>query len=182
MSILPCENLLLRTNLPLEEVSRRLHEVIGPPRGVNPLAGRSEPYLGAFEGARFRVSPQFTFSNPLRPVIVGEIVALGSGSYVHLIMRPAIGALIFIGIWLFTAAAALVDILVSAILGEAGLSQFLTETTPQLVLSVLFFVGAYVLIVAEFKRESAKSKAFFANLVESRRIEKLGTPSAKEAA
>jgi hypothetical protein len=40
--LFPYENLLLRMNLSIEEVSRRLDEVFGELRGLNPLAGRLE--------------------------------------------------------------------------------------------------------------------------------------------
>lgn len=177
MLLLPVENLLLRSDISIEELRERLAIEIGPPRGLNFLASRPQPYLGKLEGDSFRVWRQFSYRNSFKPIILGKILEVGSGSYVHLVMRPSIAVIIFMAFWFGGAAYALVGMLIS-ILGEktVGYEQ-LIGLIPALLIPIGFMIFGYLLMMGGFKFEVRKSKKFFIDLIEPYRVDELGFPS-----
>jgi hypothetical protein len=182
MSFTPFQNILMRTNLTYEEVCKRLDEAIGDTRGINLIAGRSEPYLGTFKKDHFRVVRDSSSLQLVKPVIKGNVMKAGSGSYVHLNMRPGILADIVLVVSFILSTASLIERLISAILENVNLIDILADSIVRLAGIFMVLVIVYTSITISIRIESEKSKKFFIDLIEAFRVEDLGIKSRKQVA
>ncbi len=182
LRFLPFENMLIRTDLSVEELRRRLSEQVGEPRGLKILAGRPQPYLGRFEKDRFCVWRDFSYRNSFKPIIRGKLMDVGSGSYVHLVIRPRIAVLIFMLVWFGGVAWAEVSIMVEAVSHGTGLVELIANSGPFLLIPLAFALFGYLLMMGGFKWEARKTVKFFSDLFEPYRVDHFGIPSPKDPA
>jgi hypothetical protein len=170
MRFTPFQTFRLCTDLSYEEVCDRLRKVIGKPRGINPMAGRSEPYLGVYESGRFVAKRDaYSFRAP-RPTISGEVSRVGTGSILLLRMRPGRSADIFLAISALLFAAELVRQLIIAFSGGADLVA-VAGNLIALLMGAFLFVGLYyVFVTVSIRLGSRMSRDFFAKLIEARQV------------
>jgi hypothetical protein len=177
MPFTPFENLILQTELSYEEVCKRLDDVIGDPRGINPIAGRSEPYLGTFEKDQFKVIRDSSTLQAVKPTIRGKVKKVGSGSCVHLNMRPGKQANIFIIANFLLFSLGVIENLIPVIFDNVSLLDAVGDSIVLLAGALLWFTLVYVFLTISIKSESNKSRKFFIDLVEVYRVEELGIKS-----
>jgi len=174
MAFTPLQSFRLDTDLSYDEVCRRVGQVIGPPRGLNPLAGRSEPYLGSYEGGRFAARRDaYAFGAP-KPTISGKVAADGTGSTLHLRMRPGLVADIFMVGTILLFATDLIRRFIAAARGGATLVEVIGDSVVVLMGAFLFVALFQVYLTVSIRSESRKSREFFAELIEAKHVGALG--------
>jgi hypothetical protein len=162
MKYLPFETITYRTNLPVEEVIKRLRKNIRQKKKFIdksiPFVNVSGPYAGTIKDSTFKISREISYNNSFLPVITGHVEQNRSSTNIYVKMRPHFGVLIFMSIWFSGVFVGALAFTLPVILGK----NFELESlmAPGMVLF------GYLLTTLAFKYESKKAKKFFEELFE----------------
>lgn len=161
MKYLPYENITYRTKLDVEEVFKRLNEIIEPVQGVRmPVifgGGDHKPYEGSIKGMSFKISRVIGYRNSFLPVIKGVVEKDNRGVKVHVKMGLTImdwvsTLIVYVGLMFIANFMFIFNVMNSQVL-------------------ILIFVGVPIFIYGTtqfvFKSESIESKKYFAKLLDA---------------
>jgi len=176
MTLIPYENLNIKTTLDLAKVLEKLNEAIEPKQRFRKFWDAShKPYQGAVDGLHFDATRIIHYRNSFLPIIKGEIQPEINGCTINLKMHLHTAVVIFMTLWLGFVAFFFLAILgsyISTILqtGTAGASSPMMFFIPG-----AMFVFGYGLVLGSFKFESKRSKAYFYELFQAYEIEEATT-------
>lgn len=164
-SLLPYRRIAIETPLSPDEVRKRIDSVVEPRRWLrSPWASGERAYEGVWKGDHFRISRIIHHRNSFLPVIRGEILPWYLGkTTVVLRMRPAIGVLIFMAVWLGGVGSICIGMLM-AVFRQIGRQTLTISAAPSLIPFGMFAFGA-VLLYGAFLNEAGKSRRFFSELL-----------------
>jgi hypothetical protein len=139
----------LRTELGLEEVTRRLRAVTERPRRLRPRWRERLLFEGEVGIERFRLTRvrRYVF-NSYTPIVFGTAEADAGGTTLRLHLRPPVPVIVFSDVWLATAALIFVMGVATAVLVEPDRATALLFAAGVLVFALgglAFMVGAFVL-------------------------------------
>lgn len=167
MKYLPFENITYRTKLDLEEIQKRINEVIEPKKTfrVTGFFGSSNhnPYKGSVNENSFSIIRIIGHRNSFLPRINGVIEKDFNGSKIKVKMRLHIFVIVFMFIWFGG-----IGFGCLAVINTPSNSEDF-EPTTLIPFGMLIF--GYTLMIGGFKYESIKSKKYLAQLFEAK-IEK----------
>lgn len=91
MKILPSEKITLKALIPIEEIERKLHTDIEPPKFRFNYSGKRK-FEGQISDFRFKITPLTNYRNAFSPVVKGYLSKNESETLIHLDLRlhPAI--------------------------------------------------------------------------------------------
>ena len=163
MKYLPFENITYRTNLELEEIQKRINEVIEPKKTfrMTGIFGNSnhKPYEGSINGNSFNMTRIIGYRNSFLPRIKGEIEKGFNGNKINVKMRLHAFVIVFMFIWFGG-----VGIGCLAVLSTLSNSD---NFEPMTLIPCGMLVFGYALVTGGFKYESIKSKKYLAQLFEA---------------
>ena len=163
--LLPNEDLVLYSNLSVEEVMRRIKENVGPKVRSNywnrPISCKS--YEGDVYGNIFDIKKVIDYRNSFLPVIHG-IVYLDANGKTGIILKMRLAPFVkaFILLWLLFTGLACIGFLIKGIINYnnilKGIGKIFEHGVP--VPFFLFLFGCAITVIP-FKIESRKSIDFF---------------------
>ncbi|GAB4405270.1 MAG: hypothetical protein OHK0039_06090 [Bacteroidia bacterium] len=162
MKYWPSEHIIYHSPLDAAEVLRRLRENMEAPKvfRMKGIWGKNDhkPYDGRIDGKTFSMARIIGYRNSFLPQIRGVVDDHAQGTRVDATMGLHPLVLVFLAIW-------------SGGLG-LGFVFFLTaaNTTtfdPMMLVPLAMALAMYGIVTGVFKYESAKSKAFLADLLET---------------
>jgi len=166
--IIPLEQYVLTTRLSSLEVRRRLADCIAA-TSKEAADDSTKVYTGKLSGDSFTVSRIIHHRNAFLPVISGDIAAgFSPPTQIHLEMKLTRFILVFIYSWIGVVGLVCLGILV------AGLIQFRQVMqdgfSPLLLIPFGLFLLGCILIILPFRKESKRSKRFFAQLLDVQNV------------
>ena len=165
MKYLPFENITYRTKLELEEIQKRINEVIEPKKTfrMKGIFGSSnhKPYEGSVNGNSFSITRIIGYRNSFLPRINGIIKKDFNGNKVNVKMRLHVFVIIFMFIWFGGVGIGFLAALVSWF--KFGSQNF----EPMSLIPFGMLIFGYALVTGGFKYESIKSKKYLAQLLEA---------------
>ena len=162
MKLLPYESYTLSSRLSPAEIQLRLRAIIEQ-NWRNPARYNGQIYKAKGSTEGFRVSRIVKSRNTIRAVIIGRYSFHGSGTDIHIRIRPVIVGIIFMSFWFGVVGSICITLLIAA--AQAGT---LKGATPAAIIPFGVFALAYALIMDSFKREKEGAKAFLAELLRPR--------------
>ena len=170
MFLLPYENLLLKTNLSIEEQRSRLKKIVGKRRLFSFIPDLRFDYAGTIENNEFKISRNIGYKNSFKPIIIGKLMDTGyQRTYIHLIMRPNLIVAVFLLFWFGGAFFILFGTLISS---SPKFTVFSIEIYPY-VLPLLFIMFGYGILIFGFKIESNRSKKDLIKLFDAYQVEEI---------
>jgi hypothetical protein len=158
MKYLPFEKYTISTSLSVEEAKRRLLDNLEPSRNLQYIGNATKPYSGRIGIEEFTISRVIRYRNSFLPDIKGRFVNEMGHTEIHIVMRPTIVVLAFMGVWMSGILIACVASLVSLLAPSGG------PFSPMELIPFGMLLFGYLLCTLGFKVESAKSKQFLAEL------------------
>ena len=167
MSFLPYQRIQINTHLNNQEVYKRLESVVQAERTWGVFQKGEKPYEGVVKDTYFEISPAITYRNPGKPIIKGNIQAEANGCSIRLsIQLPILTILLMIMFIFVVGMLGLISFFVSYLFSDQGTS--ITNSSLLWFLGVSFFI--YVMVLGGFIAEADKSKLFFCELFETKKI------------
>ncbi|GAB2813205.1 hypothetical protein [Ferruginibacter profundus] len=165
---LPVENYTLSTKLSVDEVRDLITAHVAAKRGFTLgfyNTKVTEPYEGEVKENTFTISRVINYRNSFLPIIKGSISSFIGRTQIDITMRPAVGVLIFMSVWLGAVGIACLCIIVVALMHITEIGNVFTQGfSPVVLIPFGMFIFGYVLIYFGFKLESKKSKEFLQKL------------------
>lgn len=167
MKYLPFENYVLITDLSVEEVRKRLSDIIKQKKKISTADFQStqKPYEGSLTGDTFTMSRIINNRNSFLPIITGHISQVFGQTEIKIKMRPVIFVLIFMSIWLGGVGLFCIGVLIAGIIKIKEILQH--GFSPMILIPFGMFIFGYGLAIVGFKFESSDSKKFLATLFEA---------------
>jgi hypothetical protein len=160
------ETYTLTTKLPVAEVRQRLEANLEPGQNLPFVAHTaSRPYIGSLEPNGFVIRRVLAWHNSWQPITNGHFISnankagsttgssIAEGTTIAIRIHPHIMPVLFMTFWTF--------VIASVFLGALFASVPLFSLFP---LGLL--ITTHTLILVTFNKESAKTKAFLANLLQ----------------
>ena len=161
MKFLLYENFGLKTKLTPSQVKFKLEDNIIPRKRnffrVN--TNTTRPYEGFIENREFEISRIIKYQNSFLPTIRGDIYSDGEGSRIQIKMKMHTAVTLLMLVWMSGVTVALIAV-VGAMIGNR-------KFEPAVFFVLLMYALGYGTTAGGFKYESAKSKKFFAELLEA---------------
>lgn len=163
MKYLPFENITYRTKLELEEIQKRINEVIEPKKTfrMTGIFGNSshKPYEGSINGNSFSITRIIGYRNSFLPRINGVIEKDFNGSKINVKMRLHVFVIVFMCIWFGGVGVGCLAVLTPL---------FNSDTfEPMKLIPFGMLLFGYALVTGGFKYESIKSRKYLAQLFEA---------------
>lgn len=158
MKYLPFERVIYSTNLPQQEIIKRLSDVVEPKTfsfGRKP----TKDYKGSVDMKNFDISRVINYRNSFLPQIYGTIQKNNYGTEIQVTMSLNGFVFLFTIAWCLIASFTFVIILMKGI-RDKGI-------TLELFLPLIMLLFMYGLTMAGFKIESKKSKEYLKNIFEA---------------
>lgn len=128
--------LRIESRLSPETSARRIESITRPRRSIRQALDEDFPwpkrvpkrpaFVGKVNDRRFRLRRAIRYGNSFLPIIKGHIVPSREGTIIEITMRPSIPVMVFMGVWLLGALAAIVAMFrqapASASMGTEALS------------------------------------------------------------
>jgi hypothetical protein len=168
---LPVENYTLSSKLTVEEVRKRIANNIEPKKNFRfSLISNSysKPYEGSITGNSFTISRVINYRNSFLPEITGTISSFIGQTQVKIKMQPVTFVLVFISLWLGLVGFVCFIVLIGITFQYQEI--FKDGASPFSLIPFAMFVFGCLLTYFAFKKESKKSKAFLAALLEGEEI------------
>ena len=170
---LPFENYAIQTSLTAQEVFQRLYDKIEEKRnhGFNWRSKISnKPYEGKVSTTSFTMSRVIDHRNSFLPIIRGKIISLAGQTRVEINMRPAMGTLIFMSVWLGFIGTICLTMVIAAVM---HISEVFKEGISGATL-IPFILLIFGLLIQKysFRSESKETKEFLATLLKAEKINK----------
>ncbi len=159
--ILPFENYTITTKLSVAQINERL---IGCVRihGTSASQNTIKEFRGTVHPYYFKIERIITYRNSFQPVIQGRVSQWLGESTIKITMRPVIGVIVFMCLWMGIIGIVCLCILIAALLRWKELLQH--GFSLMLLIPFAMFIFGSLLFVLPFKWEAKNSKAFLENL------------------
>tara|TARA_Y100001934_G_C11866151_1_gene546528 strand:+ start:24 stop:533 length:510 start_codon:yes stop_codon:yes gene_type:complete len=165
MKYLPFDNITYRTKLDLDEIQKRINEVIEPKKTFRMTgifgSNNHKPYEGCVNGNSFSLTRIIGYRNSFLPRINGEIEKDFNGSKINVKMRLHVFVIVFMFIWLGGVGIGCLAVLATGF--KFGSQSF----EPMSLIPFGMLIFGYALVTGGFKYESIKSKKYLAQLFEA---------------
>ena len=165
------ENLLLKTNVSIEEQRIRLNNVIGQPKLIIIIPDRRFKYSGIFRDDEFKVrrnTMNIKYKNSFKPEIIGKLMDTGyQRSFIYLSIRPNIFLVAFM---LFCFGMALLTLIGSL---TSVVSNLSLQSLDLRIYTTIFVIAMVLLVflILTYRMESNISKKFFINLFDPYQVD-----------
>tara|TARA_Y100001934_G_C12346411_1_gene773062 strand:+ start:1401 stop:1910 length:510 start_codon:yes stop_codon:yes gene_type:complete len=165
MRYLPFENITYLTKLELEEIQKRIDEVIEPEKTFRMTgifkSSDHKPYEGTVDGNSFNITRIIGYRNSFLPKISGVIEKDLKGNKINVKMRLHVFVIVFMFIWFGICGVECLAVL------AIGFNFFSQNFQPITLVPFGMLIFGYALVTLGFKYESIKSKKYLAELFEA---------------
>ena len=164
MKLLPYEQYNLYTRLSPEEALQRLADNTEQGGTKKPVGGKTvKPFRGQLTNETFSISPVIGYRNSFLPVLNGTYFRENGMTRIRTRLQLNDMVLVFCIIWLGIVGLCGILLPISEIGGALNGKRF----DPMVFVPTGMFVFGYVLMIAAFKTESARSKKLLAKVLDA---------------
>ena len=164
MTFMPFVKVKYRTNLPMDDVLKKLDSVIEPKKNTV-FGGLS--YTKAFSGElfddNFIITRNIVYRNSFLPVIKGKIYCENGNTIIEMFLRLHLFVIVFLSIWLSIPFMLICLVLFNLIVKQTG------SLNSIIMPMILFLFGCFVMI-GGFNYENAKAQNIIKELLEAELI------------
>jgi len=179
MTFFPIELLKYKINIPKNELLSCLSNNVEP-KNIFHWSSYGKPYFGEIYENGFKIMRHSIIKNCFRPIIIGSIKCQESELFLEILMRPYIGVIIFICLFLGLIVIFFpLFVSISLVIEVKNIIFGLVSFIGTLIISTIIAGIIYIIMVLFFKFETKQSKILFNelcgsdNLEEEKNIKKL---------
>jgi len=167
-TLLPVEDFVITTKLPVDEIRKRLLFNVEPKDRAARAASKYKlglTYCGDVLDSSFSISRIINYRNSFLPVIKGTITEGYGKTLIQVKMRPVTGVLIFMSFWLGIIGLVCIGITLVAIVDIKDVLH--GQFSPGALIPFGMFVFGFLLMTFSFKGEAKESKDFLIRLFDA---------------